>query len=222
MSATCAVSGGASPRRRHGRSERIQASGERGELTGLALELDRPGSRGLLPALDRGAAELYRAELARPRRDPVLRDGELRFTSVELCGSVVQLCLTGVELRGSLPENLLDAGVELARPLLAALEIVDGRQELLGAQLELPTVHGDEVGDGVTGVGGGEQAAEAAAHARVAQLVRVIPFALALCLILHEPCLQLVIAPTAHPKPSSSNEPPAPYGLRHARCPLLP
>jgi len=179
--------------RRRGRAERVQAGGDCGELTGLALELDRPDADGLLPALDGGTAELDRAELARARGDPVLRARDLRFTSVELDGSGGQLRLTGVELRGSLPENLLDAGVELARPLLAALEIVDGRQQLLGAQLELPTVNGDEVGEGVTGVGGGEQAAEAAAYACVAQLVRVIPLAVALCLILHDPCPQLVI-----------------------------
>ena len=157
-----------------GRPDRIEAAGERRDLGGLPFELERPGADGFLAALDRGPAQLDGTQLARALGDPVLRDRKRGFAPVELSARALSSAWRGVELGGALPENLLDAGVELARALLAALEIVDGRQELLGAHLELAAVHGDEVGDGVAGVGRREQAAETAAHACLGQLVRGI------------------------------------------------
>ena len=115
------------------------------------------------------------APSSRAGRDPVIRLDERCLAAVELRGADGQLGLAGVELRGAVAENLLDAGVELARPLLTALEVADGRPELLRALLELPPAQRDELGDLVAGVGRAEERREGGRARGVARLRRTGP-----------------------------------------------
>ena len=134
-------------------------------------------------------------------------DGGL--TRVELGRADAQLRLPEIELGSAVAEDLLDPEVQLARALLAALELLDGRADLRRALLELLPALGDQVGDGVGGVGRREEPAKASARLVVGRAAArpLVPFPLVSRVSLHDRVV--AGAPAAHPQPSSSNEPPA-------------
>ena len=164
------------------------SAGQLGQLGGTVLELDLAKADGFLATLDRRRPELDGTE-----RAPTILDGRLglrdrRLARVELGRPDAQLGLAKIELGCALPEDLLDAEVQLAGALLAMLELLDGRAYLGGPLLELAAALGDELGHGVGGVGGREQPAEAAAARPVVGRTApgpLLPFPIVLGVSLH-------------------------------------
>src|SRR4029450_10867017 len=112
--------------------------------------------------LARGRVQLAAGQRARALGGVLLGDRKGGFAPLELLGTRVELGLALVELGGAFTQDLLDAPVELAGALLAALEVVHREEELLGALLELAAVYGDQRFDRVAGVGRREEVAEPA------------------------------------------------------------
>ena len=124
---------------------------------------------------------------------------DLLVAGTQLDGQRRQLGVPLVELRGAVPQHLLDGTAQPPGLLLAPLEIGDRRLQLLGALLDLTAALDDERLDRLLVVGGAEERLEPMPDPVVGgpPAGPVLPVAIFSRMSLHDACLPKWVTPAA-------------------------